>query len=40
MKSVSEWKVVPGRRTVEGKDGSLGESGKCCVSKQKPEFLA
>ena len=28
--------VSPGRSTVEGNSGRLGESGKCCVSRQKP----
>ncbi len=27
----------PGRSTVDGKPGWLGESGKCWVSRQKPE---
>jgi hypothetical protein len=32
-KTVDEVKVLPGPRTVEGNDGSFGESGKCWVSK-------
>ena len=36
LKTVSECKVWPGFRVVDGKAGWLGESGKCCVSKQKP----
>jgi hypothetical protein len=32
-KTVVEAKVWSGPRTVDGKDGSFGESGKCCVSK-------
>ena len=28
--------VSPGRRTVEGKSGWLGESGKCWVSSASP----
>src|SRR5690606_41695418 len=35
-KTVVEVKVSPGRRTVDGNDGWFGESGKCCVSRQKP----
>ena len=34
-KTVVDSKGLPGRRTVEGKFGWLGESGKCCVSTQK-----
>jgi hypothetical protein len=26
----------PGRRIVDGNFGRFGESGKCCVSRQKP----
>ena len=33
---VVECMVSPGRRTVLGKSGWFGESGKCCVSRQKP----
>ncbi len=33
---VVEWKVWPGLSSVEGKLDWLGESGKCCVSRQKP----
>src|SRR5579875_3758376 len=33
---VVECSVCPGRSTVEGNDGSLGESGKCCVSSARP----
>jgi len=38
--TVSVWYTSPGLRIVEGKSGLLGESGKCCVSRQKPERLA
>ncbi len=34
--SVVERNSSPGRRTVEGKWGWLGESGKCWVSRQNP----
>jgi hypothetical protein len=34
--TVTAWYSSPGRRTVEGKFGRFGESGKCWVSKQKP----
>jgi hypothetical protein len=34
--TVTSWYSSPGRRTVEGKFGRFGESGKCWVSKQKP----
>jgi hypothetical protein len=37
VKVVVERNVWPGRNTVVGNLGSLGESGKCCVSRQKPE---
>ena len=30
----------PGRRMVPGKLGWLGESGKCCVSRQIPLFFS
>ena len=36
LKMVVLWNFWPGRRTVEGKCSLLGESGKCCVSRQKP----
>ena len=32
--------VSPGRRTVDGNLGWLTESGKCCVSRQRPKFFA
>ena len=31
--------VVPGRRTVLGNCGLFGESGKRCVSRQRPKFF-
>jgi hypothetical protein len=34
--TVTCWYSSSGRRTVEGKFGWFGESGKCWVSKQKP----
>ncbi len=34
--TVSERNVPPGRRTVLGKSGRFGESGKCCVSSAMP----
>ena len=34
LKLVVLWNFWPGRRTVEGKCSLLGESGKCCVSRQ------
>jgi len=34
-KIVVDWKVSPGFNSVDGKFGWLGESGKCCVSRQK-----
>lgn len=36
VKIVREWYVSPGRRMVDGKVGSFGLFGKCCVSRQKP----
>lgn len=36
LKTVVLSNFWPGRRTVDGKWGLLGESGKCCVSRQKP----
>jgi hypothetical protein len=33
-KTVVELKVWSGPRTVDGNDGSFGESGKCWVSKR------
>ena len=35
--TVSERYSCPGRRMVEGNPGWFGESGKCCVSRQKPD---
>ncbi len=37
VKTVSECTVSPGFSRVGGKPGWLGESGKCCVSRQKPK---
>lgn len=34
-KTVVDLYSCPGRSTVDGKCGLLGESGKCCVSRQK-----
>jgi hypothetical protein len=34
LKMVVWWNLSPGLRTVVGKEGWFGESGKCCVSKQ------
>ena len=34
--TVFDWYRSPGRRIVDGKPGWLGESGKCCVSRQRP----
>ena len=34
--TVFDWYRSPGRRIVDGKAGWLGESGKCCVSRQRP----
>lgn len=36
VKTVRERYVSPGRSVVVGKLGLFGESGKCCVSRQKP----
>jgi hypothetical protein len=36
VKIVFERKGWPGRTTVDGKFEWLGESGKCCVSRQRP----
>ena len=36
MYTVFDRYVSPGRRIVDGKFGWFGESGKCCVSRQKP----
>jgi hypothetical protein len=35
--TVLDRNVSPGFRIVEGKAGWFGESGKCWVSRQKPE---
>ena len=35
-KTVRDRCVSPGRRIVDGKFERLGESGKCCVSRQSP----
>jgi hypothetical protein len=37
---VVECIVSPGFRTVLGKSGWFGESGKCCVSRQNPECFS
>src|SRR5439155_18826708 len=37
LKIVVSWKVSPGLSFVVGNSGWFGESGKCCVSRQKPE---
>ncbi len=37
LKTVIVRYVSPGRRTVDGNSGRLGESGKCWVSRQKPQ---
>ena len=37
LNTVVELYSWPGRSTVDGKCGLLGESGKCCVSRQNPQ---
>jgi hypothetical protein len=37
---VVECIVSPGFSSVLGKSGWFGESGKCCVSRQKPECFS
>jgi len=36
LNTVFEWNDSPGFRIVVGKSGWFGESGKCCVSRQRP----
>ena len=36
VNTVRDVYVFPGLKIVDGKLGWLGESGKCCVSRQKP----
>jgi hypothetical protein len=38
LNTVLLWNSCPGRSTVDGKAGWLGESGKCCVSRANPSL--